>query len=593
MKATRGRQELKDVTTGTASAALQAAAPSSYRKTGFRISSSTHVSPPRASTSASNTQPNSSMSDLPPLPDVPSQHIRLDPSTTLFPRAVPGTGHMIQDEDSKMVSKLLYFTHYLQNLKLCKRTGWYHHNVPFPESISDHMYRMAVLSILIESDEIDFRKCATMALVHDMAEALVGDLTPLCKVEKEEKRRREVQAIHFLTHDLLGDTQASRRIYDLWHEYEDRQTPEAKLVKDLDCFELCLQAYEYERTHNITDLQPFWDGAAPKQLRSAIQVEEMTGNEALGLWQTMESGSLKSFTLAQPPSPGRTDPVRKPTPILVGERRRLQQEEAKDALPKLSESAPTTVESPGHHLDRLRENEYLNDTLIEFGLRFLQEHIKTRDPALAQQTFEKRYIVIPIHENMHWYLAIVVNPQMILRKRPPVHSLSSGFQLRRSARRPSEGLEGDSNSPAPTMGAQDSVSESESTYVFVLDSLGTHHGPVKTALRDYLRLEARAKGFVPADIDLKSLEDPIHIDVRVPEQPNYCDCGIYLLHFFDRYFSDPDYFFRIILASRRGCKNSSEIHEAWQQNMIEKKRSWWRDQVLTLSSEWTQQHRDE
>lgn len=271
LKATRGRQEPKDVTTGTASAALQTAAPSSIRKTGFRISSSSHVSPSLASTIASNTQPNSSMSDLPPLPDVPSQHIRLEPSTTLFPRAVPGTGHMIQDEDSKMVSKLLHFTHYLQNLKLSKRTGWYHHNVPFPESISDHMYRMAVLSILIESDEIDFRKCATMALVHDMAEALVGDLTPLCKVEKEEKRRREVQAIHFLTHDLLGDTQASRRIYDLWHEYEDRQTPEAKLVKDLDCFELCLQAYEYERTHNITDLQPFWDGAAPKVTSPEVQ----------------------------------------------------------------------------------------------------------------------------------------------------------------------------------------------------------------------------------------------------------------------------------------------------------------------------------
>lgn len=432
-----------------------------------------------------------------------------------------------------------------------------------------------------------------------------------------------------------------------------------------------------------------------QQLRSAIQVKEMTENEALGLWQTMESGSLKPFTLAQPASSGRTDPVRKPTPILVGERRRLQQEEAKDTSPQLGESASAPIESPGHRtrartrsemkhaaacdsepilrypssgpfavtllrtdLDRLRENEYLNDTLIEFGLRFLQEHIKTRDPALAQQIyvfntffyqklteyrdrsksfeqvrkwtnrvnmyvyersprFEKRYIVIPIHENMHWYLAIVVNPQMILRKRPPEHSLSSGFQLRRSARRPSEGLEGslnsdsecvstkdhpivtsaeeqrDSNSPAPTMGAQDSVSESESAYVFVLDSLGTHHGPVKTALRDYLRLEARAKGFVPADIDLKSLGDPIHVDVRVPEQPNYCDCGIYLLHFFDRYFSDPDYFFRIILASRRGFKSSPEIHEAWQQETIAKKRSWWRDQVLTLSSEWTQQHRDE
>lgn len=270
LKATRGRKAYRDPTASAGSLSQNMPGTSSVRKTGFRISSSTHDSPSRA-ISNSNTLQNISMVDLPPVPDVPSQHIRLEPSNTIFPHDVPGTQHMIQQEDNKIVSKLLYFTHYLQNLKLSKRTGWYHHNVPFPESIADHMYRMAVLSILIESDEIDFRKCSIMALVHDMAEALVGDLTPLCKVEKDEKRRREVQAIHFLTRDLLGDTQASHRIYDLWHEYEERSTPEAKLVKDLDCFELCLQAYEYERTHNITDLQPFWDGAAPKVSHPEVQ----------------------------------------------------------------------------------------------------------------------------------------------------------------------------------------------------------------------------------------------------------------------------------------------------------------------------------
>jgi len=148
----------------------------------------------------------------------------------------------------------------------------------------------------------------------------------------------------------------------------------------------------------------------------------------------------------------------------------------------------------------------------------------------------------------------------------------------------------ESNPPRLTTATQDSDVESESAYVFVLDSLGMHHGPVKTVLRDYLRLEARAKGSVPADTDLKTLGDPIHVDARVPEQPNYCDCGIYLLHFFDRFFSDPDQFFRNIIASRRSFKNSPGIHESWQQGTIEKKRSWWRDQVLTLSSEWTQQH---
>lgn len=264
LKAMRGRQGRQD----SLSPSFPPAKHGNIRKTGFRIASSTHASPSRVTPSANLT---TQMNDLPPLPDVPSRHIRLEPSASLLPHAVFGTEHLTEQEDSKAISKLLYFAHYLQNLKLSKRTGWYHHNVPSPESIADHMYRMAALSILIESDKVDYRKCVVMSLVHDMAEALVGDLTPLCKVEKEDKRRREVHAIHFLTHDLLGGSKASRRIFELWHEYEERRTPEAKLVKDLDCFELCLQAYEYERTHDIMDLQPFWDGAASKVSSPEVQ----------------------------------------------------------------------------------------------------------------------------------------------------------------------------------------------------------------------------------------------------------------------------------------------------------------------------------
>ncbi len=35
-----------------------------------------------------------------------------------------------------------------------------------------------------------------MALVHDLAECLVGDITPYCGVSKEEKHRRETVSGH-------------------------------------------------------------------------------------------------------------------------------------------------------------------------------------------------------------------------------------------------------------------------------------------------------------------------------------------------------------------------------------------------------------
>ncbi|WFD25998.1 Ulp1 peptidase [Malassezia nana] len=406
----------------------------------------------------------------------------------------------------------------------------------------------------------------------------------------------------------------------------------------------------------------------------------MTEKEASSLIQCINSSDCRTWSFEQLTSDQRTGPMKKPTPIIVGERHRLQQKQAKISPIDTPEDKPSFTDTLGPRtrsrthseskstssagnapilrypstgpfavtllqadLNRLQENEYLNDTLIEFGLRFCQEQIKSRDPPLAQQIyvfntffyqkltehrdrsksyehvrkwtnrvniFEKKYIVVPIHENMHWYLAIVVNPHMILKRRDPLRSLGSGFQRRRSTRRSADEavvqIQSDSDSTQDPIALveEDSkkttasstnadVGETESTFAFVLDSLGAHHGPVKTALRDYLRLEARAKGFVPSDVDLKTLGDPIHVDVRVPEQPNYCDCGIYLLHFFDRFFSDPDQFFHIILAAQRAPSHVSDMHEAWQQEAVEQKRGWWRDLILQLSAEWTQQHKDE
>jgi len=68
-------------------------------------------------------------------------------------------------------------------------------------------------------------------------------------VSTHEKYARERDVMQkFCT--LLGDTPQSREIRDLWQEYEDVSTPEAMLVKDLDRFEMIVQAAEYEKSDN-------------------------------------------------------------------------------------------------------------------------------------------------------------------------------------------------------------------------------------------------------------------------------------------------------------------------------------------------------
>ncbi|KAK0525962.1 hypothetical protein OC834_004980 [Tilletia horrida] len=191
------------------------------------------------------------------VPAQPSQAGILPGSGT----AAPGADDFA-DADTQ-AEGVLKFMHRIGKLKSNKRTGWFHHRVEKPESIADHMYRMGVLAMLCAADDsgLDVGKCVMLALVHDMAEAEVGDLTPRDKVDKEEKTRREADAMEYLTFDLLGGSRAGQRIESLWQEYEARSSPEARLVKDLDRFELCLQALEYEREHNIRDLQPFFRGA--------------------------------------------------------------------------------------------------------------------------------------------------------------------------------------------------------------------------------------------------------------------------------------------------------------------------------------------
>lgn len=53
------------------------------------------------------------------------------------------------------------------------RTGWVKRGIAKPESIADHMYRMGVMSLLVQGDKYDYGKCLKLAIVHDIAESKV------------------------------------------------------------------------------------------------------------------------------------------------------------------------------------------------------------------------------------------------------------------------------------------------------------------------------------------------------------------------------------------------------------------------------------
>lgn len=171
-----------------------------------------------------------------------------------FPPLYRASGDKAQD--------LLAFFHILERLKTQKRTGWLVKKIPDAESISDHMYRMGILAMCTSDATLDVPKCVMLALVHDLAEAQVGDITPHEGIPKAEKRRLEAEAMQNFVHEMFHDSPAGQRIFTLWQEYEDQQTPEALFVKDLDRLEVALQAHEYEQRH-ATNLQEFFDSSIP------------------------------------------------------------------------------------------------------------------------------------------------------------------------------------------------------------------------------------------------------------------------------------------------------------------------------------------
>jgi putative hydrolase of HD superfamily len=115
------------------------------------------------------------------------------------------------------------------------------------ESDSDHIMKLSLLLLLVLpyiKQPVDARKVLELALVHDLAESDAGD-TPRLQSDhspeiKAMKKIRETEAIQKYR-DALPEP-IGRKIFDLFAEYEERKTPEAKLVKAFDKFEGDMQA---------------------------------------------------------------------------------------------------------------------------------------------------------------------------------------------------------------------------------------------------------------------------------------------------------------------------------------------------------------
>ncbi|XP_072377530.1 5'-deoxynucleotidase HDDC2 [Diabrotica undecimpunctata] len=159
---------------------------------------------------------------------------------------------------------VLKFLDLINILKHSSRRGWELCHVNNHEQIAGHMYAMGIMTFLLGNEsKLDRFKCLQLALVHDLAECIVGDITPHDNITEDKKHQMEDEAMKELT-SYVG-SEVGTLIYSLYKEYEAKETQEAKFVKDLDRFDMLFTAAHYEsRDGTPRKLQEFFDATEGK-----------------------------------------------------------------------------------------------------------------------------------------------------------------------------------------------------------------------------------------------------------------------------------------------------------------------------------------
>lgn len=137
-------------------------------------------------------------------------------------------------------------------LKDLPRAGWVRVGVQAPESVAAHAWGVAWLVLALCPPELDRGRALAIAVVHDLAEVRVGDLTPHDGTPASEKARREREAFRDLVAPLAGAAEMEAMLA----EYMGAGTPEGRFVRACDKLDMALQAARYEAAQGL-DLAEF------------------------------------------------------------------------------------------------------------------------------------------------------------------------------------------------------------------------------------------------------------------------------------------------------------------------------------------------
>ena len=140
---------------------------------------------------------------------------------------------------------LLAFLRAAEALKYQTRTSWT--STGRRESVAEHMWRLCLTALVVAPccPGVDVARLLELCVVHDLGEAIGGDISALVQARNAEAGDAPGKAAQERAEllQLLAPLPAAPRgeILALWEEYEAAATPEARLAKGLDKLETILQ----------------------------------------------------------------------------------------------------------------------------------------------------------------------------------------------------------------------------------------------------------------------------------------------------------------------------------------------------------------
>lgn len=137
------------------------------------------------------------------------------------------------------LSGILDFLRAAEALKHTTRVAWT--STGEQENVASHTWRLCLMALVFAPrfPGIDVGKLLRICIVHDLGEAIGGDISAKLQVNMPNKAEQERRDLLQLCEPLPAHTRDE--IVALWDEYEQAASPEARIAKGLDKLETILQ----------------------------------------------------------------------------------------------------------------------------------------------------------------------------------------------------------------------------------------------------------------------------------------------------------------------------------------------------------------